>query len=92
MNTCSAIADGGEAVEDDVFGTEDEDDLRLLFSLLGTLSISRDNWEDEDVMVDDDDLCLADSTGVILAGESLRGLPAELWNNNTSIISNEVIK
>ena len=87
MHTCSAMADGGEAVEDDVFGTEDEDDLRLLFSLLGTLSISRDNWEeeDEDVMVDEGDLCLADSTGVILAGESLRGLPAELWNIITSI-------
>ena len=77
------MADGG-----DVFGTEDEDDLRLLFSLLGTLSISWDNWEDEhDVMVDDgDDRCLADSTVVILAGESLRGLPAEPWNINTSII------
>ena len=87
MNTCSAIADGGEAVEDDVFGTEDEDDLRLLFSLFGTLSISRDNWEDDedDVMVDGGDLCLADSTGVILAGESLRGLPVELWNIITSI-------
>ena len=85
MHTCSAMADGGEAVVE-VFGTEDEDDLRLLFSLLGTLSISWDNWEDdEDVMVDEGDLCLADSTGVILAGESLRGLPAELWNINTSI-------
>ena len=86
MHTCSAMADGGEAVVE-AFGTEDEDDLRLLFSLLGTLSISWDNWEDEeDVMVDEGDLCLADSTGVILAGESLRELPAELWNINTSIL------
>ena len=85
MHTCSAMADGGDAAVD-VFGTEDEDDLRLLFSLLGTLSISRDNWEDdEDVMVDEGDLCLADSTGVILAGESLRGWPTDMWNIITSI-------
>ena len=77
------MADGGEAVV--VFGTE-EDDLRLLFSLLGTLSISWDSWDtgdDEGVMVADD-LVLADNTGVILAGESLVG-PTELLMIKTSI-------
>ena len=76
------MADGGEAVV--VFGTED--DLRLLFSLLGTLSISWDSWDtgdDEDVMVADD-LVLADSTGVILAGESLV-VSTELLMIKTSI-------
>ena len=77
------MADGGEAVV--VFGTED--DLRLLLiSLVGTLSISWDNDNDEDVMVADDDLvALADITGVILAGESLEMFPTELLMLRTSI-------
>ena len=77
------MADGGEAVV--VFGTED--DLRLLLiSLVGTLSISWDNDNDEDVMVADDDLvALADITGVTLAGESLEMFPTELLMLRTSI-------
>ena len=84
--TCSAMADGGEAVVV-VFGTEAEDDLRLLLCsllLLGTLSISWDNCEDETDAADD--LVLAVSTGVILAGESLEFIPTELLTNRTSII------
>ena len=87
------MADGGEAVVVVVFGTEAEDDLRLLLCsllLLGTLSISWDNDEDETgvrvAAADDDDLVLADSTGVILAGESLELIPAELLTIRTSII------
>ena len=83
--TCSAMADGGEA-EVVVFGTEEDDFTLLFWSLLGTLSISRDNGDEEDAMVAEVDLVLADSTGVTLAGESLVGIWTELLMNITSII------
>ena len=79
------MADGGEA-EAVVFGTEEDDFTLLFWSLLGTLSISRDNGDEEDAMVAEVDLVLADSTGVTLAGESLVGIWTELLMNITSII------